>query len=55
MPVGGKQWLLNVFDAWIIQEIRSKTILRQKIEQITLFGCLMFVFRIVGKSLHKNT
>ncbi len=26
MPVGGKQWLLNVFDAWIIQKIRSKTL-----------------------------
>ncbi len=26
MPVDGKQWLLNVFDAWIIQKIRSKTL-----------------------------
>ncbi len=26
MPVGGKQWLLNVFDVWIIQEIRSKSL-----------------------------
>ncbi len=26
MPVGGKQWLLNVFDAWISQKICSKTL-----------------------------
>ncbi len=26
VPVGDKQWLLNVFDAWIIQEIPSKTV-----------------------------
>ncbi len=26
MPVGSKQWLLNVFDAWITQEIHPKTL-----------------------------
>ncbi len=26
MPVGAKQLLLNVFDAWIIQKISSKTL-----------------------------
>ncbi len=26
MPADGTQWQLNVFDAWIIQEIHSKTL-----------------------------
>ncbi len=26
MPLGSKQWLLNVFDVWIIQEIHWKTL-----------------------------
>ncbi len=26
LPVGGKQWLSNIFDAWIIQEICSRTL-----------------------------